>query len=255
MLQIQPLLSEKERWMALAKREDICFELIEPSMTHGLTKQSSSEEYISAYRDSGLVRSLHGAFIDMNAASGDPEIRRLSRERIRKSCALANKLGVDRIVLHSSAFPFLRDGYLEGWVETCEAFYRDIAREYGLTICVENSFDLDPEPLLRLMRRCDDPNIRICLDIGHAHYSRAGIERWFEDLGQYIACIHLSDNMGQFDDHLPLGEGTVDWAMADKLWSGLGKKDMPITLEVGGCETVERSMAYLRSHSYFGMGE
>ena len=118
-------------------------------------------------------------------------------------------------------------------------------------ICVENSQDVDPTPLWTLMRRVTDERVRVCLDIGHANCSNSPLEEWFERLGPYIAYLHLSDNMGSFDDHLPLGGGTVDWRTADSLWRRLGRT-VPATLEVGGTEGVEASLAYLANSGYFG---
>ena len=156
------------------------------------------------------------------------------------------------MVFHSSAFPFLRGGYLENWADLCAAFYMELAEEYrGLTLCIENSQDLDPEPLEALMKRTGD-SVRVCLDIGHAHYSGTPLEAWFDVLGPSIACLHLSDNRGRFDDHLPLGDGGIDWAMADRLYQGLGK-ELPMTLEVGGLQGVDKSLAFLRRNGYFAL--
>jgi sugar phosphate isomerase/epimerase len=78
------------------------------------------------------------------------------------------------------------------------------------------------------------------------------MEQWFEILGDRIGYLHLSDNGGLYDDHLPLGDGTVDWAAADALWKGLGR-DTYLTFEVGPPEGVRRSIAYLKERGLFGM--
>jgi sugar phosphate isomerase/epimerase len=121
-------------------------------------------------------------------------------------------------------------------------------------ICVENSQDVDPTPLHDLMERVGDGRVCVCLDIGHANYSDAPMTRWFDRLGGKIAYLHLSDNMGKFDDHLPLGDGIVNWKLTDALWRQLNR-EMPITLEVGGTKGVERSLAYLKGNGFFGVEE
>ena len=204
------------------------------------------------YKSSGRVNAIHGAFIDVNPASGDPAFRELSRRRCWESCVLAVALGAEQVVFHSSAFPFLRGGYLENWADLCAAFYMELVEEYsGLTLCIENSQDLDPEPLKALMKRAGN-GVGVCLDIGHANYSGTPLEAWFDVLGPSIACLHLSDNMGRFDDHLPLGDGVIDWALANRLYQGLGHQ-LPMTLEVGGLQGVEKSLAFLRRKGYFGL--
>ena len=253
MIRIQPQLAERERWERLAQREALAYEALEFSAPPMLGCAGDAfEECRNWYRNSGRTRALHGAFIDVNPASGDPAFRELSRRRCRESCALAAALGAEQVVFHSSAFPFLRGGYLENWADLCAAFYMELVEEYsGLTLCIENSQDLDPEPLKALMKRARN-GVGVCLDIGHAHYSGTPLETWFDVLGPSIACLHLSDNMGRFDDHLPLGDGGIDWALADRLYQGLGK-ELPMTLEVGGLQGVEKSLAFLRRNGYFGL--
>ena len=77
------------------------------------------------------------------------------------------------------------------------------------------------------------------------------VGQWFEDLGEWIGYLHLSDNNGFYDDHLPLGRGTIDWDAAHALWQNLGRETL-ITLEVGGPDGVLESLTYLKTHGLFG---
>ncbi len=249
---IQPEYRSGEVWSAFARREGLLYEALEFSAPPVLDGGALYADCLAWYRASGLVFSLHGAFIDNNPASGDADIRRVSQSSCHKSCALAAALGARQIVFHASAFPFLRsEAYLSGWAEQCAAFYAALADEYGLTVCVENSADLDPDPLLLLMRRANSERVRVCLDIGHANYSRAPLARWFEALGSHLACLHLSDNNARFDDHLALGAGCVEWALADRLWRDC-RAPAVFTLEVDSMASVARSLAFLRERGYFG---
>ena len=58
--------------------------------------------------------------------------------------------------------------------------------------------------------------------------------------------------MGEFDDHLPLGAGSINWEKLNRLWQRLGRS-MPATLEVGGINGVEESLHFLRENGYFGL--
>lgn len=250
-LQIQPQYEQGDVWREFVRREGLFYEAIEFSMPQTVTDPLFSAAAQEWYRDSRRVKSLHGAFIDINPASGDPAFRQLSRTRCHESCQLARELGASHAVFHSSCFPFLRETYLDHWAVMCAEFFTELAQKYDLMICVENSQDVDPAPLCALMDQVTDERVRVCLDIGHANYSRTPLEDWFDRLGAYIGYLHLSDNMGKFDDHLPLGRGTVDWKLADSLWRQLDR-EMPITLEVGGIGGVEQSLAYLKQRGYFG---
>jgi len=53
------------------------------------------------------------------------------------------------------------------------------------------------------------------LDIGHANLSSDGTNKTAEFVRRYkkrLLHVHISDNKGFHDDHLPLGVGSVDWA-------------------------------------------
>lgn len=252
--QIQPQYAQSEEWTEIAQREGLFYEPVEFFMPQVLMDPLLMGAVQEWYRSSGRVTSLHGAFVDVNPASGDPAFRQLSRERCHESCLLAKELGATHVVLHSSCFPFLRGAYLEHWAAVCGEFYTELARQYDLMICVENSQDIDPTPLRKLMKRAEDARVCVCLDIGHANYSQAAMGAWFDQLRDWIAYLHLSDNMGQFDDHLPIGEGTIDWKLADTLWRQLDRR-MPITLEVGGIQGVEQSLTYLKRNGFFGIEE
>lgn len=254
MLQIQPEFAHRERWAALAEREGVGYEPIELSLPRISREPEVFQAYFDWYRASGRVTSLHGAFMDVNPASGDPDFRLLSQKKCHESCRIAAALGAKRVVFHASALPFLRGAYLDSWAAICGEFYMELAQTYGLTLYVENSQDLDPEPLRAVMARVQGSGVQVCLDVGHAHYSGTPVDAWFEALEPWIGYLHLSDNGGRFDDHLPLGEGSVDWAGASAGWERL-KREIPITLEVGGIEGAERSLAYLRRNRLFGMEE
>ena len=251
-LQIQPQFAQSEAWDAIAQREGLFYESIEFFMPRLLEDHLLLYKVREWHRRSGRIRSLHGAFIDINPASGDPAFQKLSRKRCQDSCLLAKELGASHVVLHSSCFPFLRGSYMEHWAATCAEFYTELARQHDLNIYVENSQDMDPDPLCALMEQVKDNRVCVCLDVGHANYSRVAMEEWFVRLGPQIAYLHLSDNMGEFDDHLPLGVGTVDWKLVDSLWQQLNRKT-PITLEVDGISGVEQSLAYLKQNGFFGM--
>ena len=252
-MQIQPQYSARADWIGLAEREALTFEALEPFTPPYIGNEAWFDNCCKWCQASGRVTSVHGAFIDVNVASGDPPFRALSRRRCRESCALAVRLGTKNVVFHSSCFPFLRGGYLESWADTCAEFYMGLAEQYQTHIYIENSPDLDPQPIRELMRRIADERIGVCLDFGHANYSRVPIRGWFDALGDRIGYLHLSDNNGSFDDHLPLGDGNIDWEEAHTLWKEIGK-DIPLTLEVGGIDGVERSLRYLKEHRWFGMG-
>ena len=252
LLQFQPQSADMEQWAKLAHEENAAFEVMDPFFLPGIRNFEKYRQIAQQYRETGIAASVHGAFIDVNPASGDPAVRELSRQRCRESCEIALALGAGNVVFHSSAFPFLRGAYLENWAASCGSFYEELVMQYPVRIYIENAQDLDPTPLRSLMEHICSDRIGVCLDIGHIHYSRTPVCQWFDQLGEWIRYLHLSDNMGEFDDHLPLGKGTIDWEQVNVLWKALGK-DIPITLETGDLESARESIRFLREHGYFGL--
>lgn len=251
-IQLQPRTTELEQWVTLAQQENAVFEVMDPMLLTGSYDSGTYKMIAEQYRKTGMAKSVHGAFIDVNPASGDPEFSELSRRRCRESCEIASALGAGNLVFHSSAFPFLRGVYLENWAAGCASFYEALLERYPVRLFIENAQDLDPIPLRQLMERVNSDRIGICLDVGHAHYSRVPVSQWFEQLGEWIQYLHLSDNMGEFDDHLPLGQGSIDWNQVNAFWKALGR-EIPVTLETGDLNATKESIRFLRRHRYFGL--
>lgn len=249
--QVQPQFRFKEEWETLAVAEGLFYEPLEFFLRPVINDPEQLKYYRDWYKKSGRVTALHGTFIDVNPASGDPLFSELSRRRCHESCQLALELGAKQIVLHSSIYPFLSGYYLDNWIAASADFFMELADCYPLGIRLENSQDIVPGPLKKVMERISGSDVSICLDIGHCQYAQASQEEWFNELGEYVTYIHLSDNRGRYDDHMALGSGVVDWVKADRLWRQLGR-ETPITLEVGGIEGVKRSLDYLRSNDLFG---
>jgi sugar phosphate isomerase/epimerase len=71
-------------------------------------------------------------------------------------------------------------------------------------------------------------------DTGHANIDGQDGQRltdFINRFGQEIGHIHISDNLGKRDDHLPIGEGMIDFmevAKAVKKWG----YDDTITFEI-----------------------
>lgn len=249
MIQIQPKYAHKDEWLELAKEETLRFEVLEFSSIHLNT--DVPKEVMDWYKETNLVSSIHGAFIDVYPMSINFDINEASRRRCEESMAQADELGISNVVFHSTALPFCRDGLEDIWARDAAEYYEYLAKKHNKNIFIENFNDVDYIPMLHMMRNISDERVGICLDVAHANFSRIPVKKWFEELGEYIGYLHLSDNMGDWDDHIVIGEGNTDLDIADKWWQRSGK-DIPITLELKTPENVRKSIQYLRSRGLFG---
>ena len=78
------------------------------------------------------------------------------------------------------------------------------------------------------------PKLKLTLDTGHANIgSHRGqrIFRFIEQFGQRIGHLHVSDNFGERDDHIPVGAGKIDFKKIVKALKKCGYDDTA-TLEI-----------------------
>jgi sugar phosphate isomerase/epimerase len=196
---------------------------------------------------------MHGAFMDLAIHSGDACIAHHSRERIHADIQLAIRLGCQKLVFHTGYNPLIpAASYRERFLAAHVEFWPNAAAAAAgsnLTLCLENQWENDPSILQELMRRIDLPNVRLCLDVGHAHaYSDVAALTWLTQLTPFLAHMHWSDNLGNHDSHLPLGMGSINWAaLVD---STLRLPAPPsIVIELNTLRAIERSFSYLQEVS------
>jgi sugar phosphate isomerase/epimerase len=107
------------------------------------------------------------------------------------------------------------------------------SRPLGVHLLVENllSEATTPEHLLTILDMGHLNNVRVCLDLGHAHIS-TGIGEAIATLGGRIGSLHVHDNHGLKDEHLWPGDGTVDWPATSKALKELATPPAAV-LEIG----------------------
>src|SRR3954447_11555174 len=95
---------------------------------------------------------------------------------------------------------------------------RFFAKPLGVTVLVENIDNeiATPDRLQEIIRTAHFEDIGFCFDIGHAHFGD-GVRASFNTMKERIRSTHLHDNHGERDEHLWIGEGTIDWEEAMSL--------------------------------------
>lgn len=202
--------------------------------------------YAGQLRNAGLNVTIHAVFLDLNPGAIDSSIREATRWRFQQVFQAAEILKPRAIVFHPG-FDELRYGDSRpAWLRNSISFWREFlphARELGLTIAVENIFEKEPSTLRALLEAIDDPCFRHCFDAGHWNlFATVSMEEWFEELGAFVAEIHIHDNHGRADEHLPPGEGKIDF----DLLFGLVKRYAPDalwTIEAHSRDRLERALA------------
>lgn len=75
------------------------------------------------------------------------------------------------------------------------------------------------------------PEVGFHLDVGHANIRGDHLRGLLAAYGDRLAHVHIHDNKGRSDEHLPLGAGEVDWPDAARRVRAAGY-DGTVTLEV-----------------------
>lgn len=177
------------------------------------------EEAASLLRSEGLrVHSLHAPFgHDVNFTSPEEIQRRRALDTlIRAADALARMHG-RLYVIHPGGedqrWIWDRERRLELAVHGLGTLWQ-VCRERGLRLVVETPLPHllggQVEDFEWVLDRLPHEGTGVCLDTSHAALG-AGVATLVERFGSRLMHVQASDNCGATDDHLPPGEGVLDW--------------------------------------------
>lgn len=200
----------------------------------------------------GKIKKIaHGPFMDLNAGSYDILVRQLTRKRCLQALEFCKKLGIDNLVLHTGFHPIFYRHHKKDWLGNAVATFLPVVKkavDYRVRICIENSIDTSPEIPIALIEAIGSLNALACFDI--AHYNVFSEKSILECLQEYnpgsIGEIHLSDNKGDFDSHLALGEGNINFREFFSNIKSLKIKPI-ITVEPHTIQDIPKSLKYLNS--------
>ncbi len=214
-------------------------------------------EKLSAQADSlhaaGLKTTIHAAFMDLNPGALDASIRDATRKRFLQVFQAAELLKPRVIVFHPG-YDELRYGSNRlDWLKNSIDFWQEFiptARQLGCVIGIENIFEKEPSTIKMLVEAIDAPCLRHCFDVGHWNmFTTVQMEEWFSELGPFIAEAHIHDNHGRADEHLPLGEGKIDFDLLFGLLD-LYAPDAVCTIEAHTIERLERALKAVEKYRY-----
>lgn len=195
------------------------------------------EELISVSAD----RTLHAPFNELFPAAIDPRARQLAMDRFNEAAEIAIKHGVRKMIVHSGYVPFVyfKEWHVDRSVEFWNEFMADKPDDFVITI--ENVLDEEPYTMVKMMEKITNPNIRLCLDAGHALcVSELPVMEWLEAMAPHLGHIHIHNNDGTHDFHKPLMDGLLDMEeFLDKAIE-LCREDTTFTIEsLDGLDSME----------------
>jgi sugar phosphate isomerase/epimerase len=160
----------------------------------------------------------------VNVADFSPYMSEAVDAYLRANVDLGKRLGVDRVIIHaglhqSSELEQRKKASLEH-LQTAVAY----AESVGVILLLENlNFEPDNaevhymgysiDELRQYFSAIDSPNFGWGFSANHAHLLPEDFDGFIDALGvERIGLVLTADNRGQFEEHLPPGEGTLDFA-------------------------------------------
>lgn len=184
-------------------------------------------EYLNVHKDIKLS-SLHyiGSVFELDEEKG-----KANREQMKRVLNLFGKCQPVTIVMHPGTFG--EGGFkcnlpnYQNAVEVCGPekvmetvasnirYFGQLASEFGIKIAVENIYKgriySEIPELIELVDMVDLDNVGFCFDVGHGNYDGVNIPDTIRLMGDRLFELHLTDNYGDKDGHLPIGFGNINW--------------------------------------------
>ena len=181
------------------------------------------------------IDSVHGSFgAELDLTSPDPNVRAQTLLAHEHDGELAAALGGPFVVVHPSCLVPENPGFdlneRDEWGPAIEnermpllhealEHLASIGEEFEVVYLIENVpgslwIGNDAAQLASLVREVNSPFVRMCFDLGHANIEsgRFGpVHRQLANCLDVIRYLHVNDNDGADDSHLPPGDGTIDW--------------------------------------------
>ena len=202
-------------------------------------------------QEHGLSTTLHAPFGGFNPGSRNKRTRNASLKLADQSLSLAEKLRAKRIVFHPGLTYGSDRKKLDVWLKNSLLFWPEFlarAIEIDCTICIENIYETTPDIFIDLLTTINSPHMGHVLDIGHWNIFGTGkLLEWLNATAPYLKHLHLHDNYGERDEHLPIGQGNVPFSTLFE-WLKTTQVHPTITLENHSLPDTELSLQVIQQH-------
>lgn len=234
---VSPLITEIEIFAQMGF--DYLELAMDPPMAHYSSISRNIDSIKKSLNDNGFGLVCHLPTFVLTADLTE-SIRSSSVDEMLRSLEVSAELGAQKVVLHPSIVfgmgPFVMDTVKDYYFEFLAKMV-DASNRLKLTICLENMMPrnilgVEPADFEEIFEMY--PTLQMTLDTGHANIGAPDGSRLLElveRFGKRLGHIHISDNLGKRDDHMAVGQGTVDFSTLIRRLVELGYNDT-ITLEI-----------------------
>lgn len=212
---------------------------MDPPMAHFSQLKQNCGSIRAQLADAGMGLVCHlPTFV--HTADLTDRIRQASVAEMLDALETAVELGAEKVVFHPGLIRGMGSHVLPAAKALAMESIAAIAaagEAAGLKLCIENMFPaygafFEPDEYLPIFDRF--PKLGLTLDSGHANIRSPGGRRLLAFLDRFVdrlAHVHISDNSGKGDEHLPVGDGKVDFPALARRLVAVGYDDT-VTFEV-----------------------
>ncbi|PNU20409.1 AP endonuclease [Geothermobacter hydrogeniphilus] len=198
------------------------------------------------FQAASLAVTVHAPFMDLNPGAVEPLVQQVTLQRFLQTLDAADRLAARLVVFHPGYDSWRYGKQRRAWLQQALHFWPQLcvrAERLGIRLALENIYDEDSVLLREQVDGLDHPSFGHCFDIGHwALFGKPTLTEWLQSLDTKLFHLHLHDNFGRQDDHLPVGAGQIDFT---PLWSHLTETGLrpSITLEAHSQTHLDHSLA------------
>jgi sugar phosphate isomerase/epimerase len=195
---------------------------------------------------------VHAPSIDVNLASLNATLRNAAEKTVKNAVEFAAKINAELVVSHVGRLS--RDYSQELGEKSMKNATASLKRinqfsnDLGIIFTIENDHKSRdyvlagyPEQVNFLV---ENVGCKLTFDVGHAN-TLGKPEEFVSSLEKHIVNIHLHDNSGTEDSHLPLGNGIINF---EDVFKKIGNNifNLPLTVECHSFPELEKSVDFVR---------
>ncbi len=163
--------------------------------------------------------SIHGQFVDIDLAAKDLDEQEVF-DYYKWAFDMYNRYNAQHFAIHPDGkinAPTAPEEVAQMRLRALDRIAKlaDIAQAEGVHLLVENlrpkghGLVFDTEEFIDLFKQI--PNVDCLIDTGHMYLSGWDSHHVLSTLGDRIKSYHINDNFGVLDEHIPVGDGCIDW--------------------------------------------
>lgn len=203
------------------------------------------EDIVQTLAKARIRPSLHAPFFDLNPGALDPQIRQVTLQRLGRALSVAGRLNASLMVIHPGIDKWRYPNLEQVWFDLAKESFLTLTEQASTCRCrlaIENIYEESSDLLVQLVNEIDSEWFGHCFDAGHWHlFGKQPMSAWLDSLGAKLIHLHLHDNHGWSDEHLPVGDGTIDFVPLTR-WLKSTSATPSITLEAHSLEHLQRSL-------------